>query len=207
MPTDPLTASRYPASTAVPNVNQDIQNAVIDLSDNTNPNFATTTARDNAYTAWVALGNTMWNGMVCSVNGIPYRRIGGVWRENRQRGFPRTVTIGGGGSIIAGGAAESGVTSGYTALTSLTLYEAGQVMVLGTFRGNPSTSAFLFAVKVDGAAIGIQGVIRTDVQCMSGGLVTLAAGSHTIAARADNFGGVTGTWTSARIDVWELAAE
>jgi hypothetical protein len=106
MPTDPLTGSRYPASTAVPNVNQDIQNAVTDLADNTIPNFSTTTTRDNAYTAWVALGNSMRDGLKCVVNGVPYRRINGTWRIDRTRGFSRAATgLGTGFLVTSGGSA------------------------------------------------------------------------------------------------------
>lgn len=80
MPTDPLTASRYPASSAAPNVPQDIQNAVSDLSINTCPRFASTTARDSAYTAYTNAGGTLANGRSCWTDDAGYwDRIGGVW--------------------------------------------------------------------------------------------------------------------------------
>lgn len=71
MPTEPLTGARYPASSAAPNVPQDIQNAVQDLADigYAGPH-ASTTARDSAFSAWVALGNTMRNGLHCHVTGV-----------------------------------------------------------------------------------------------------------------------------------------
>ena len=59
MPTDPLSAARYPASSAAPNVPQDIQNAVFDLSSQGIPRFATTAARDTAYPSPVA-GQHAW---------------------------------------------------------------------------------------------------------------------------------------------------
>jgi hypothetical protein len=69
VPTDPLTASRYPGLNSSPNIPQDIQNAVWDLADNTIPRFATTTARDAAYAAWIAAGHTLASGMHCTVGG------------------------------------------------------------------------------------------------------------------------------------------
>jgi hypothetical protein len=71
VPNDPLTSSRYPAASAAPNVAQDIQNAVTDLADNTwaGP-FATTTARDTAFSTWVSGGGTMRNGLHAHVTGL-----------------------------------------------------------------------------------------------------------------------------------------
>lgn len=80
MPNEVLTGARYPASSAAPNVNQDIQNAVADLADNTIPNFTTTTTRNTAYTSWVSAGNTMRNGLICTVADKPYLYSGGAWR-------------------------------------------------------------------------------------------------------------------------------
>jgi len=71
VPTDPLTSSRYPSASAAPNVAQDIQNVVTDLSDNTFAGpFTNETARDAAFNAWVAAGNTMRGGLHCYVNGV-----------------------------------------------------------------------------------------------------------------------------------------
>lgn len=92
MPTDPLTGSRYPASTASPNVPQDIQNAVLDLANDTVPTYSTTTARDTAFSNWVALGNTMTDGLMCTVNDKPYiysTTVPAGWRP-----LPRAVTGG-----------------------------------------------------------------------------------------------------------------
>lgn len=63
MPTDPWSGSRYPASTAAPNVAQDIQNAVNDLADNATAVFATAAARDTAFTNWKNAGNAAFSGM------------------------------------------------------------------------------------------------------------------------------------------------
>lgn len=83
MPTDPLTASRYPAATNSPNVPQDIQNAVFDLSDNTTPFFTSTTARDTAYTAWVAQGGVMRDGLFCYVNAVGRMvYVSGAWERD-----------------------------------------------------------------------------------------------------------------------------
>lgn len=99
MPTDPLTTSRYPSASAAPNVNQDIQNAVLDLADNTYAGpFATTTARNTAFTAWVAAGNAMRDGLHCHVTGVGDQvYLSGAWRtassgvtSGRYWNIPRT---------------------------------------------------------------------------------------------------------------------
>lgn len=90
MPTEPLTGSRYPASSAAPNVSQDIQNAVLDLADNTVPRFASAATRDSAYTAWVGLGNTMADGLMCTVNGGLQIRQAGVWRGVKSMFYSTT---------------------------------------------------------------------------------------------------------------------
>lgn len=79
MPTSVLTSTRYPASSAAPNVPQDIQNAVLDLEDNTIPAFTTTAARDTAYTNWTAAGNAMRDGLTCSVGGYAQIYRSGSW--------------------------------------------------------------------------------------------------------------------------------
>lgn len=79
MPTDPLTGTDYPASNYAPNIAQFFQDVVLGLADNTIPRFATTTERDTAYTAHVAAGGVMEDGMVCFVGGLFYERAGGVW--------------------------------------------------------------------------------------------------------------------------------
>lgn len=103
MPTDPLTAARYPASSANPNVPLDIQNAVNDLSSTTIPRFSTTTARDAAYSAWVSAGHAMTNGLFCVVAGqlMEYR---GTWQlvnetKLRQLSITATGTLGAGSTV------------------------------------------------------------------------------------------------------------
>jgi hypothetical protein len=79
LPTDPLTGARYPASSASPAVYQDIQNAVNDLSDVIGGNYTTNSARDTAFAAWVAQGNTMTNGLQCRVAGFPQVYRSSAW--------------------------------------------------------------------------------------------------------------------------------
>lgn len=81
MQTDPLTGSRYPSGNDAANIAQYFQNAVTDLADNTIPRFATTTARDTAYAAYVAAGGSMANGMTCWCDspGAFYDRLDGAW--------------------------------------------------------------------------------------------------------------------------------
>jgi hypothetical protein len=88
--TDPRTTARYPVSTDVPNVAQFIQNAVNDLSDTVVPRFTSSAARDAAHSAWVAAGNTMDNGLLCTVSGDPqvYR---GSWQPTLPVKYRRVV--------------------------------------------------------------------------------------------------------------------
>lgn len=44
------------------------------------PPFANNGARDTAYSAWVAAGNTMSNGLTCTVAGVPQVYRSGQWR-------------------------------------------------------------------------------------------------------------------------------
>ena len=80
MKTDPLTGSRYPETTDGSNVAQYFQNLAWDLADNAIPSFATTAARDTAYSTWVAAGNAMRNGLLCHVSGMGFLQyLGGAW--------------------------------------------------------------------------------------------------------------------------------
>lgn len=63
MPTHPITGARYPTTGSSPNGPQQIQDAVTDLSTQVLPRFATTSARDTAFGAWTAAGNTLAEGM------------------------------------------------------------------------------------------------------------------------------------------------
>ena len=65
MHTDPLSAARIPDSNDSANVAQYFDNAVRDLSPLGNLVFTTTTARDTAFSNWVAAGNTMREGLRC----------------------------------------------------------------------------------------------------------------------------------------------
>lgn len=65
MATEPWSGARYPASTAAPNVPQDLQNAVNDLGKFSGPIYASTSARDTAFTNWLAAGNSAISGMRC----------------------------------------------------------------------------------------------------------------------------------------------
>jgi hypothetical protein len=208
--TTPLTGSRYPVSTDAPSIAQYFANLALDLDDNTIPRFTTTTARDTAYSSWVTLGGTMADGLKCSVNGVPYRRIGGTWRIDRQRAFYRSVSLTGGvGTIISGGSVETGVTSG-ASLTggsgnSFTLYEAGTVVINAAFRaGNPG--AALCSVKVNGSTIGNVAVSRADSTVGVTGAVALAAGTHSVSMRVDTSGGGV-TWTDGALTLTEYTAE
>jgi hypothetical protein len=78
--TDPLTGARYPDSTDSATLWDKIQNAVNDLSGMSVPRFTSTTARDTAYSNWVAAGHTMTDGLECNVSGTHYIYRSATWR-------------------------------------------------------------------------------------------------------------------------------
>jgi hypothetical protein len=88
VPTDPLTGSRYPASSAAPNVPQDIQNAVFDLADNTTVGCTTPADRDSKFAAWVNAGGVMRDGLRCYVASIDQLQVyeGNAWRFEKYIG-------------------------------------------------------------------------------------------------------------------------
>jgi hypothetical protein len=88
VPTDPLTASRYPAASAAPNIPQDIQNAVFDLADNTTVPCTTPADRDAKFAAWVAAGGTMRDGLRAYVASTDRLEVweGGGWRLEKYCG-------------------------------------------------------------------------------------------------------------------------
>lgn len=209
MPIDPLTGSRYPASSAAPNVSQDIQNAVLDLSDNTIPYFGTTTERNNAYSAYVTAGGTMKNGMRCVVNSVPYRYIASNWRVDRARIFYRSVSGLSSHTITAGGSTETGLTSGITLIggsgASFTLYEATRVKVDAAFRaGGPGAAQC--TVKINAATISNAAISRTDVTTYCTGAVDLAAGTHSVSLRVDAISGSV-SWVDGSLSMIEGVSE
>jgi hypothetical protein len=197
MATTPLTASRYPISSDSANIAQYFANLALDLDDNAIPRFTTTTARDSAYSSWVTLGGTMDNGMRCSVNGVPYRRINGTWRVDQTRVFTRGVTgLGTGFLVTSGGSAEAGVTSGIGMTptgTTFTMYEAGNVGLSASLRAGPNPAntavAAQCSLKVDGSAVGNIAISRLDQTVSINAMVALAAGAHTVTLRVDAVGG------------------
>lgn len=86
---DPLSGARYPDDNEPPSIAQFIQNAVNDLSGQVIPRFATTSARDTAYSNWVAAGHTIVNGMTCwcDTPGRFFDRIGGAWVQRPLRSW------------------------------------------------------------------------------------------------------------------------
>ena len=111
MPTDPLTASRYPdINLNSPNVPQDIRNAVFDLAENTISRFTTTAARDSAWTAYTSAGGTLADGVVC------YTEDAGYWKRHNG-GWVSHFGLVGHGIWTPGGSGFSTVTSGDTRLS------------------------------------------------------------------------------------------
>ena len=90
MPNTPLSGIPYPGPNDGPNGPQQIQNAVAKIDSLVTPQFATAAARDSAYAAWVAAGNTKREGLRCYVNAqtsplLPGREM--VYRANAWRGI------------------------------------------------------------------------------------------------------------------------
>lgn len=131
MPNEPLTGARYPAASAAPNVPQDIQNAVMDLADNTIPTFVTSTARDAAYQAWVAAGGAMRDGLRCYVStDAQFQNYeDGSWRMEKYAGaisLPGTPII---NTSTSGGIPNNTVTT-------VTGYAADRSHPAMTYNGN-----------------------------------------------------------------------
>jgi hypothetical protein len=210
--TEPLTGARYPVSGDAASIAAYFQNLAMDLGDDCVPRFATATARDNAYNARVTAGYPIADGMVCVVAGRLYRRIGGSWRLDQQRGIVRSVTpTAGSAAEFFNGGAETGVTSGAAGLAGFTLYEAGTILVNATFNIGVASApgAALGTVKIDGTQVGNTAVSRVTPwhTVSSTGLVTLAAGAHSIAFNVSTSGGVNTSWTGTTATLLEVTAE
>ena len=92
MHTNPLSGARYPDSTDSTNLSAYYQDLADDLSSVAVPQFASSTARDSAWSTFTSAGHTLTNGSVCAVNGelqvyrgkwvsavpVLYRRIAGT---------------------------------------------------------------------------------------------------------------------------------
>jgi hypothetical protein len=209
--TDPITAARYPAESDSGDVALWIQRAVNDLSSKTLPTFSTTTLRDNAYQAAITAGTiaSIPDGSRCSVNGVPYRRIAGTWRIDRNRNIVRIAVLGSGsGAVASGGSTETGLTTGasLTGGGSFTLYEASTVAVSAAFRAGPGTGAAQCTVKIDSTVVGNVAISRTDATVPVIGAVALAAGSHSISMRVDAIAG-TANWIDGIVTLTEGTAE
>lgn len=203
--TEPLTGVTVQDQSDAATGGAQIGNVAKRIAGFTVPRFTTTSTRDTAYSAFVSGGGTMADGMMCTVAGTPYRRIGGTWRIDRNRIIARTGAPG--TTIAAGGGNETSVTVGIAGLPNFTLYEASTVSVRGLFRAGGAGIAQC-GVKIDGALVGRYGISRDDGTVPCGGTLALAAGSHVIQARVDNIGASGDiSWTEFTIDVIEGTAE
>jgi hypothetical protein len=168
------------------------------------PRFSTTGARDTQYAAYVTAGGTMADGMRCTVNGIPYRRIGGTWRQDNGPRIIYRITAPS-SAISSGGGNETGVTSGIAALANFTLYEAATVGLDASFRAGAAGSIATCYVKINNAQVGNSAITRSDNTCSVTGAVALAAGTYSIAAHVDASGAIV--WTDAFIKLTVGQAE
>lgn len=104
--TDPLTGVAYPVTTDAFKPEADIQRAVNGLSSNAIPSFSSASARDAAFSAWVAQGNTMRDGLHCYVQSIGDQvYINGVWSNSWNTITPAANVapyIGSGGVVTSG---------------------------------------------------------------------------------------------------------
>lgn len=78
--TNPLTGARYPDSASGTDLATYYANVVNDLSPMTAPPFGTAAARDAAFGAWAGQGNSMRDGLLCTVAGILQMYRNGAWR-------------------------------------------------------------------------------------------------------------------------------
>lgn len=79
--TEPLTGATIYQQTDTASTGQHLGDVVTDLAPYTVPRFATTSARDTAFSAFVAAGGTIANGMTCWCDspGSYYERQSGAW--------------------------------------------------------------------------------------------------------------------------------
>lgn len=209
MPTTAINGLPSPddESPNLPPIHFDALNALLDSR--LVPRFPTTTARNNAYAAFVIAGGTLEAGMLCSVAGVvqQYSGVGTIWGPVRPRTVTRDHTPVAPG-IPSGNFRESGVADG-PSITGFTTYLAGTALVVATFRlgvAAVNTGYVTYQLKIDGVAVA-DGVARTtDESRMIHAAVALTAGSHTIALRAQAVGG-DATWDSARVTIHEGVAE
>jgi hypothetical protein len=206
MATDPISGARYPLETDSGDVALWMQRGVNDLSTQGKPRFSTTTARDNAYSAAITAGTitSIADGTECVVNGVPYRRINGNWRQDNGPRVIYRITAPS-SAISSGGGNETGVTSGIAALANFTLYEAATVGVDASFRAGAAGSIATCYVKINGAQVGNSSITRSDNTCSVTGAVALAAGTYSVAAHVDASGAIV--WTDAFIKLTVGQAE
>lgn len=171
------------------------------------PRFASTAARDTAYSAWVTSGKTMADGLVCIAAGVPYRRINGQWRIDRPRIFERVASIGSFGTINYPGSNETGAL-GMTGLSAFTVYETSTVLVQGHFRITAGTGTIAGCmVKVDGVQVGYEAGAHGDASTIAFGTVVLAPGSHSVSMRVTAYFAGSTTWTEGRVVISEASGE
>lgn len=158
MPTDPLTGSRYPASSASPNVAQDIQNAVYDLADNTVTGpHASTAARDSAYAAWVSAGNAMREGLFCYVTGVGLQEYyGGAWSTVLTPSmYPKGIVPAGytssGTATATSGTAEQRLSGGQNLAVTLTAGRTYCIECIGDIEASGPTAGAILELKIRGA--------------------------------------------------------
>lgn len=171
------------------------------------PRFASTAARDTAYSAWVTSGKTMADGLMCVAAGVLYRRINGQWRPSRARSFERVATIGSFGTINYPGSNETGAL-GMTALGTFTVYETSSVSVMGHFRVSAAAGTIAGCmVKIDGAQVGYEAGAHGDASTVVVGAVTLAPGLHSVSMRVTAYFTGSTTWTEGRLVISEAGVE
>jgi len=135
MPTTSINALRYPASSAAPNVPQDIQNLASDVDNKIVPRFSTTTARDSAIPSPVA-------GQMAMVAGKPYLYNGG-WKglSKATAGAIQAVTLNASGDInIAHGL---GLTPTFVTLSLVGTVGAAQYGVAKSYQAPDATNIFV----------------------------------------------------------------
>lgn len=202
MATDPRTSARYPVSTNVPNVAQDIQNGVNDLSDTTVPRYASAAARDTAHSNWVAAGNTMDNGLLCTVSGElqVYR---GSWQAALPTKYRRIAATASG--TLAGGATVN-ICASQTVQSLFGTSVNYMVDVDATYQSSvPAGLGVLLEILVDGVVQdgenftngGSSMTFTSRVRC---GATFADNSSHSITARLTALAGtITGSTTNGRM--------
>lgn len=163
MPNSQLTSTRVPDLNHSADIAEIVTSAIADLESYTCPRFDNTTQRDQAYTAWVAAGGVMEDGMQCFVGDSYQERRNGTWAGRVEaRGIVKYATSDGGAENT--GVLEKRLPGTHNMTVALETGRAYEVLARG--HANINGAAGLVALHVRAARGTIPGtsspLVATD---------------------------------------------